>query len=111
MLQGKRINRDQTLRRIELAKIEDHTLSLSKAKTKLRETKCKWEDFKTKTNDCREEKLLDQCDGVIEDEEGISKVESRKRAIKNVKEKLNRNASFYCLTSSLGKEKLAVNNF
>ena len=86
--------------RLELANVEDNTTMLSEAKTQHNKAKDKLDDFKKNAENHQEEEMLDYYDGIIEEGDTKEIVESRRKAVKNVKAKLRRNQSFHCLTKS-----------
>ena len=108
-LAGKRINIERMNRRRELAQINDHTTSIEEVNAQLKSASEKWKEFKMNAERHREEYLLDYHQGIIEEGETQEIEEKRRKAIKNVKRKIQRNQSFHYLTTKLGKSKTALN--
>ena len=104
-MQGKRIDKQRMLRHQELGKVVDNTMTIAQAKTQLQNAKEKWEQFKSNEMACREEELLDRYDRIIKEGDTPEIEEKRQKAIKTVKEKMQRNDTFSYLTRTLGKPK------
>ena len=86
---------------------EDVTL-LQQAKVQLKLAKEKWEKFVSNEKHFKEEELLDQYNRSLEEGETPEIKEKRQKAIKSVKDKLQRNNTFSYLTRTLGKPKNAL---